>query len=674
MTFLSWPAIWIAAGLTLPPLIALYFLKLKRSVRLVPSTLLWKRAVEDLQVNAPFQRLRRSLLLLLQVLVLIAAALALGKPMFETAEVTDGAVLLLIDQSASMSVREKDGRTRLEHAKEQAKKTIDSLSDDARAMVIAFCDRGNVVSSFDTDKSALKRKIDSIEQTDSSSTLSEAISLSEAHTQDLMIGGEQPGSDVAPEPAAPPATAFLFTDGRIEDAGQVALERFDAGKMRVINVGERGDNIGIIAMDASRNYERPEYLEVTAAIENFATQPATLDAVLYIDGRNVDVQTVQVGPAPDPEKTTAAADADREFGNVTVAAFDRITFEGGGLVEVVLQVDDALAADDRGWTVIDPPRRSRVLLVTPGNYFLEGVLRTLAVESRVMSPAEYESAPEKGLVAENRSAFDVVILDRHSTDRLWQGNYLFWGSAPKLEGISTGRAIDDEIIFDWDETHPILRHVAVQTMDPLTWVELNLPPEAVQIVEGERTPVMAYLTRDASQYLISAFSVVGEDEEGNLYRNGNWVATLDFVVLVQNMVQFLAADISVKGERGVLPGEPVMAPIPDKVETVRIHRPDGVIDSISTGSYQSIHYASTRNVGVYRIDPALPRYEVFAVNLFNRNESNVAPVPSVTLGAGKVTARAATIEVSKPAWAYFLLAVLALLLLEWLIYNRRVLV
>jgi len=324
--------------------------------------------------------------------------------------------------------------------------------------------------------------------------------------------------------------------------------------------------------------------------------------------------------------------------------------------------------------VIDPPRRSRVLLVTPGNYFLEGVLRTLAVESRVMSPAEYESVPEKDLVAENRSAFDVVILDRHSTDRLWQGNYLFWGSAPKLEGISTGRAIDDEIIFDWDETHPILRHVAVQTMDPLTWVELNLPPEAVQIVEGERTPVMAYLTRDASQYLISAFSVVGEDEEGNLYRNGNWVATLDFVVLVQNMVQFLAADISVKGERGVLPGEPVMAPIPDKVETVRIHRPDGVIDFISTGSYQSIHYASTRNVGVYRIDPALPRYEVFAVNLFNRNESNVAPVPSVTLGAGKVTARAATIEVSKPAWAYFLLAVLALLLLEWLIYNRRVLV
>jgi Ca-activated chloride channel family protein len=52
-----------AAVITVPLLLLLYFLKLKRREHIVSSTLLWKRAVHDLQVNAPFQRLRRNILL-----------------------------------------------------------------------------------------------------------------------------------------------------------------------------------------------------------------------------------------------------------------------------------------------------------------------------------------------------------------------------------------------------------------------------------------------------------------------------------------------------------------------------------------------------------------------------------------------------------------------------------
>ena len=81
MSFVApWTIPVLASVLTIPPLVLLYFLKLKRREQPIPSTLLWKRAVQDLQVNAPFQKLRRNLLLLLQLLVLILAIFALARP------------------------------------------------------------------------------------------------------------------------------------------------------------------------------------------------------------------------------------------------------------------------------------------------------------------------------------------------------------------------------------------------------------------------------------------------------------------------------------------------------------------------------------------------------------------------------------------------------------------
>ncbi|MFH1111128.1 MAG: VWA domain-containing protein [Planctomycetota bacterium] len=676
MNFLNPAAIAVAAALTIPPLIALYFLKLRRDVRLVPSTLLWKRAVEDLHVNAPFQRLRKSLLLLLQLLILILGAIALGKPMWETAQTSESTIILLIDQSASMAVveacpepRRNGGRTRLDLAKEQAKRCVENMGDDSRAMVIAFCDRATVVSSFDSDKQALRRKIDSIEQTQSTSLLNEAVGLAEAYAQNLIIGGDKPGSDIAPESAAPNASVFLFTDGRIEDARRVAPQKLDVARMQVTRIGTRGDNVGITSMDARRDYERSETLQVTATVQNFGPNPVNVDAALYVDGRNVDVQSLPLDPA-DP--TSDAADPPP--GSIKLAAFDEIEFGGGGVVEVVLKLDDALPADDRAWTILDPPRRTKVLLVTDGNMFLDDVLPTLPLDLVTMSGEQYERAADPEIRDGERSLFDVVILDRHSTARLPHGNYFFWGAVPTIEGVTAGPVISDQVIFNWDETHPVLRHVAGETIEVAQWLQLTLPKEAVSIIDGQTSSVLAYLARDASQFLISAFSLIVRDEHGNDLVNTDWFASADFVVFMQNALQFLASNVAATGKRSVAPGEPVTLPIPPRVETVKIVRPDGIEDSIPTGKYQTIHYARTRTVGTYRLEPGLPGDNVFAVNLFNPTESNVAPAPTVTIGADGGKPQVAGIQVSKPAWPYMLLALLALLILEWIIYNQRVFV
>ncbi len=670
MTFLDPFTIGVAAALTLPPLIALYFLKLRRQVRLVPSTLLWKRAVEDLHVNAPFQRLRRNLLLLLQLLVLILAAIALGRPIWQRAETAEDTVILLIDNSASMSVLEEGARTRLDLAKESAKRCIDNLGGDARAMVIAFSDRANVASSFNNDKSALKRQIDSIEQTQSTSSLGEAIALAEAYAQNLIIGGERPGSDIAPESTAPDASVFLFTDGRIEDAKKVNPEKLDMSRMQVTRIGKRDDNVGIVTMDARRDYDRPVLLEVVASVQNFSPQPRTVDVTLYIDGENVDVQTLQLGPgARDADDNAAASIA---VDSAKLAVFDRIEFAGGGAVEVVLNLDDALSIDNRAWTVLPPPKRLKVLLVGEGNLFLENVLRTLPLELTLLTPAAYESAPDARLVDGERSPFDVVMFDRVSSARLPRGNYFFWGAVPTLTGLSIGPLIDDQIIFDWDETHPVLRYVAVETIEVSQWFTLALPRDAVSIIDGQTSSLLAHLTRDAGQFLISAFGLIVNDELGGPRMNTDWVASVDFVVFIQNAIDFLASNVVAVGRRGLAPGEPVTLSVPAGTTEIRIQTPSGTTDSVPTAGSDTIHYPRTRSVGLYKVEPAVPGDELFAVNLFNATESNIAPAPVVELGGDGLQPRVAGITVTEPAWPYLLLAILVILLLEWIIYNRRV--
>jgi len=135
----------ILAGLSLPAVVVLYLLKLKRKRQVVPSVLLWRKSLEDFTANSPFQKLRSNPLLWLQLLLLLLLTLGLMRPVLNL-DATKGVDLyVLLDRSASMAATDI-APNRLEHAKELIDEKIRNLGGGDRMMIVAFSDHSEVVT------------------------------------------------------------------------------------------------------------------------------------------------------------------------------------------------------------------------------------------------------------------------------------------------------------------------------------------------------------------------------------------------------------------------------------------------------------------------------------------------------------------------------------------------
>jgi hypothetical protein len=62
----------------------------------------------------------------------------------------------------------------------------------------------------------------------------------------------------------------------------------------------------------------------------------------------------------------------------------------------------------------------------------------------------------------------------------------------------------------------------------------------------------------------------------------------------------------------------------------------------------------------------------FAVNLFDSRESDLVPVEKLSLGYEQVSGTRSAPSQRRELWRALVLAALAVLFLEWYVYNRRV--
>src|SRR5215468_8886319 len=131
--FLSPLAFAFAASI--PVVVVFYLLKRKRVVKLVSSTLLWQRFLSETQASAPFQKLRKNWLLILQIILLAVAVFALSRPYFAAKAKPAQLRVVILDASASMQATD-ESPSRFEKARTEALKWVDSLTDNDQMVIL----------------------------------------------------------------------------------------------------------------------------------------------------------------------------------------------------------------------------------------------------------------------------------------------------------------------------------------------------------------------------------------------------------------------------------------------------------------------------------------------------------------------------------------------------------
>ncbi len=639
----------LAAPAFIGALILLYFLKLKRREVVISSTFLWHRALNDLRVNSPLQRLRMNLLLVLQLLALIALLAALARPVSNMGGLAGTDSILLIDVSASMQATDDGGDSRFELALAQAQEIVDDLPRGDRAMVIAFHDDVEVLTDMTESKALLSRALEDIEVTDRPTRLGPAIHRVRA----LLNSAER-----SPE-------LYVFSDGRVGSLEGVALE--DNVPVHFRPVGGDSGNLGIVGIDVAMATGLGEDTRVFVSVQNAGKDQQKVGVDFFIDEELIDSR----------ELTLAGRDERHPNGGVGSAPFEVPLFDDGRefrRVKVVLDNKDALAIDDTAYAVLGDRDLIKVLLVTGGNLFLHSALnedplifKTPRGDVPLLAPGDFN--PDDPSLRE----YDVIVLDRFAPERLRAGNYLCFGTAPPFAEFEDTGQMENTRVLDWDETHETTRFVNFATLALPVARRFKLGERHTVVVRGTGGPIVVDARDGDRRAVVCSFDLLSFPVEGA------WTFDPSFPIFLANTIRALGGSGEDKRKGSLVrTGATGELHFPASAVKATVSPPHG--DSYDLPILQGdevLYLTRLDRVGIYTVKfkdekDAEVRVARFAVNVVDADEAVIEPAARLTLENREVVGEEEEIQSKKDMWK--LVAGLALLfvMFEWWLYNRRV--
>jgi hypothetical protein len=652
--------------LSIPPLIILlYFLKLRRSPKVVPSTYLWRKTIEDMQVNSLWQRLRKSLLLLLQLLFILFLIIACLRPGFRTEGQSGSRVIYLLDNSASMQATDV-APSRFAEAKKKIREEIDSMAEDDVAMLVAFSNRADVRQGFTSDRSRLLAALDATEVSNRTSNVAEALRAAAG----LANPGRSSFGDVTDVQVADavPADVRVFSDGRFPSVNDFSMGNL---KPTYIPIGNpNSSNLGVVAFSIDHNSEDVNVAQAYARVLNSSPMSQTVTLRFKQDGDMVDAAELNLPP----DETRGVS-------------FEIQNPSSSAVYEVELDTKDVLQIDNTASTTLRPDRKIEVLVVGDGSKALETVFAAPTVaesaNTNYIDATTYQKWADEGFTVstDTNSVFstplDLIVFDNVEVTKLPPANtFFFGGSVPTDSAWKYGENSGPIIIVDWDRSHPIMQFLTLGSLRIVQGRSVEGPETAQVLMRGDNGPLFSIAPRGAFQDAVLGFGLRSMIE-GQISTNTDWPIKPSFPVFILAMLENVGGATKQRSNLSIRPGEPAILTVPPRLNSFIVSGPSGTSTRIDRDSAGQLVWTDTDRLGVYRLtsaDNVTQPLDAFVVNLLSADESQIATASAVQFGYEDVKATASTTPKRREFWRWVLLLGLILLVAEWAVFTKRIFV
>lgn len=614
MGFLS--PLALLTGLLAIPILALYMLRLRRRPVQVSSTLLWQRLMRDREANAPWQRLRRNLLLVLQLLILLALCLALARPFLAVPSLASERVAVLLDASASMRASD-ESPSRFDAARATARRLVDELPQGGRMTLIRVGTAPEVLASEESARDVLRRAIDAARPDDGPADWQAAFALAAG-----ALGGA----------AADRSAVIVISDGGLPDD----LPPLPA-QVRYVPIGNRADNLALAALAL-----RPatDGLELFARVTNHGDQAQQAVLSFTRDGLLFHAEEISV-PAGDSRAVLLSGLPDQPA-----------VYRASLSAPAESSWQDWLAVDDVAHAVYQPAVGGRVLVISPGNVFLEQVLAAMPGIEPFRAPADASLPSEPfdlyvfdGILPASIPEQDLLLIDPPA-------NALF-DVTGDFEVTGEVRVADDPLTqhVDWSGVH--IRRA--KRVVPPAWAKV--------LVEAPDGPLVFVGEHGGRRVAVLTFDLHESDLP----------LQVAFPILMSSLIGYLSPAQPFQAPDGVQPGASLAIRPGLNVQAVVVTDPLGVahrLDLTESGAT----FSQTQGTGLYTVDYLAGETPVgrdtFAVNLFSAGESDIRPRDSIRVGQSAVAAAPRRAVGQRELWPWLAVVAVLVLNVEWWVYHR----